>query len=95
MTRVHGVVVWIAVLVMLALLWHLRRLRHDREVLIAPITAWIVVALIQGAIGYVQYANELPVGIVAAHIAGATSLVACTAWLWACTTKVATPDQTV
>ncbi len=90
-TRAHGVVVWITVLVTFSLLWQLRRLRHDREILIAPITAWIVTALIQGALGYVQYANELPVGIVAGHIAGATALVACTAWLWAATTKVATP----
>ena len=90
-TRVHAIVVWIAVLVMLSLLWHLRRLRHDREALIAPITAWIVTASIQGALGYVQYANGLPVGVVAAHVAGATSLVACTAWLWSATTKVAAP----
>ncbi len=90
-TRVHGVVVWITVLITLSLLWLLRRLPHDREVLAAPITAWIVTALIQGSLGYVQYANGLPVGIVAAHIAGATALVACTAWMWAVTTKVATP----
>jgi len=90
-TRVHGVVVWITVLVTLSLLWHLRRLRHDREVLVAPITAWIVTALAQGSIGYVQYANELPVVIVGAHIVGATTLVACTAWMWAATTKVETP----
>ena len=90
-TRAHGVIVWITVLVTLSLLWLLRRLRHDRDVLAVPITAWIVTALIQGAIGYVQYANELPVGIVAGHIAGATALVACTAWMWAVTTKVAAP----
>ncbi len=90
-TRVHGAIVWVTVLVAFSLLWQLRRLRHDREVLIAPITAWIVTALGQGALGYVQYANGLPVGIVAAHIAGATALVACTAWLWAATTKVADP----
>ena len=91
-TRVHGVVVWITVLMAFSLLWHLRRLRHDREILIAPITAWILVALIQGSLGYVQYANGLPVVIVAGHIAGATALVACTAWLWAATTKVAEPQ---
>lgn len=90
-TRVHGAIVWITVLIAFSLLWQLRRLRHDREALAAPITAWIVTALIQGAIGYVQYAQGLPVGIVAAHIAGATGLVACTAWLWASTTKMALP----
>lgn len=90
-TRIHGAVVWVTVLVAFSLLWQLRRLRHDRERLIAPITAWIVTALGQGALGYVQYANGLPVGIVGAHVAGATGLVACTAWMWAATTRVATP----
>jgi len=90
-TRAHGVIVWITVLVTFSLLWQLRRLRHDREVLAAPITAWIVVALTQGAIGYVQYANALPAFIVGLHIAGATALVACTAWMWSATTRVATP----
>ena len=84
--RVHGVVVWITVLIALSLLWLLRRLHHDREVLAAPITAWILTAMIQGSLGYVQYANGLPVGIVAGHVAGATALVACTAWMWAVTT---------
>ena len=86
-SRVHGVVVWITVLITLSLLWLLRRLRHDREVLAAPVMAWIVTALIQGSLGYVQYANGLPVVIVAGHIAGATALVACTAWMWAVTTR--------
>ena len=39
-TRVHSVIVWIAVLMALSLLWHLRKLAHDREVLDAPLTAW-------------------------------------------------------
>ncbi len=90
-TRVHGVVVWITVLMTFSLLWRLRRLRHDREVLAAPITAWIVTALIQAAVGYTQYANHLPAFIVGIHVAGATALVGCTAWMWAATTKVATP----
>ncbi len=36
-TRIHGVVVWIAVAAMLWLVWHLRGLAHDREVLDAPL----------------------------------------------------------
>jgi cytochrome c oxidase assembly protein subunit 15 len=35
----------------------------------------LVVTLLQGAIGYVQYATNLPVALVAAHLLGATSLV--------------------
>jgi cytochrome c oxidase assembly protein subunit 15 len=35
----------------------------------------LLVTLLQGAIGYVQYATNLPVALVAAHLLGATSLV--------------------
>ena len=87
-TRVHGTVVWITVAIAFSLLWHLRRLRHDRQVLDAPLTAWLLTAIVQGAIGYMQYSNGLPIGLVALHLAGATVLVGCTAWLWARTTKV-------
>ena len=86
-TRVHGTTVWITVAVALSLLWNLRRLRHDREALDAPLTAWLLVAMVQGGVGYVQYANGLPVALVAIHLAGATTLVGCTAWLWSQTTK--------
>jgi heme a synthase len=90
-TRVHGTIVWITVAIALSLLWHLRRLRHDRAVLDAPLTAWLLTALVQGSVGYIQYANELPVALVAIHLAGATVLTGCTAWLWASTSKVTAP----
>ncbi|MGB8858070.1 MAG: COX15/CtaA family protein [Ilumatobacteraceae bacterium] len=90
-TRIHGVIVWITVAIALSLLWRLRRLRHDREVLDAPLTAWLVTALVQGAVGYLQYANGLPVGLVAVHLGGATVLTGCTAWLWCATSKVSAP----
>ena len=37
--------------------------------------ALLVVTLLQGAVGYVQYATDLPVALVAAHVLGASSLV--------------------
>lgn len=90
-SRIHGVVVWITVAVALSLLWQLRRLGHDREVLDAPLTAWIITAVVQGAIGYVQYGAGLPAGLVLVHMAGATVLVGITAWLWSATTVVQQP----
>jgi cytochrome c oxidase assembly protein subunit 15 len=87
-TRIHATIVWITVAIALSLLWLLRRLHHDRKVLDAPLTAWMIVAVVQGAIGYVQYAAGLPEGLVLVHVAGATTLVAVTAWLWCATTKV-------
>jgi cytochrome c oxidase assembly protein subunit 15 len=87
-TRLHSAVVWITVAVALSLLLMLRKLRHDRERLDAPLTAWIIVAGIQGAIGYVQYASGLPAGLVVLHVAGATTLMGVTAWLWSATSRM-------
>jgi cytochrome c oxidase assembly protein subunit 15 len=84
-TRVHSTLVWLAVASVLALFLHLRKRSADRARLEAPLTAWVVAAVVQGAIGYVQYASGLPAGLVVAHVAGATTLVAVTAWMWAVT----------
>ncbi len=86
-TRIHSAVVWIAVLMALSLMWHLRRRPHDREVLDAPLTLWISVAVAQGAVGYLQYANGVPAALVAVHVALATTLWAASVWLWCSTTR--------
>ena len=87
-TRVHSAIVWMTVLVALSLLWTLRKAVHDREVLDAPLTAWLITAMVQGTIGYIQYAAGLPAALVAVHLAGAATLTGCTAWLWCSTTSV-------
>jgi cytochrome c oxidase assembly protein subunit 15 len=87
-TRVHSALVWITVAVTLSLFWMLRRLPHDREELDAPLTAWVAVAVLQGVVGYAQYAAGLPIGLVLVHVAGVTTLVAVTAWLWTSTSRV-------
>ena len=86
--RIHSVVVWIAVLAAVSLLWHLRRRPHDREVLDAPLTAWLCVAVLQGGVGYLQYANGVPAPLVALHVALATTLWATSVWMWCATSRV-------
>ena len=86
-TRIHSVAVWIAVLMALSLLWHLRKRAHDREVLDAPLTVWMCLALAQGGVGYLQYANGVPPGLVALHVSLATTLWATSVWLWCSTTR--------
>ena len=78
--RVHGVAVWLAVAAVVALLWRLRRLPRDREVLDGPLTAWVAVAVLQGAVGYIQYFSGVPAVLVGVHVAGATALWAVTVW---------------
>jgi len=85
--RVHSVIAWVAVLTALSLLWHLRKRPHDREVLDAPLTAWMSVAVAQGAVGYLQYANGVPPPLVAVHVALATTLWGISVWLWTATSR--------
>jgi cytochrome c oxidase assembly protein subunit 15 len=85
--RIHGVIVWVAVLMAVTLLWHLRKRSHDREVLDAPLTMWICVAIAQGSVGYLQYANGVPAPLVAVHVALATTLWATSIWLWCSTSR--------
>jgi heme a synthase len=86
-TRIHGVIVWIAVLMAVTLLWHLRKRAHDREVLDAPLTVWICVAIAQGSVGYLQYAEGVPPPLVAVHVALATTLWGSSIWLWCSTSR--------
>ena len=87
-TRVHSVMVWIAVLMALSLLWHLRTHARDREVLDAPLTTWMCVAVAQGGVGYLQYANGVPPLLVGVHVALATVLWVCSIWLWFATSRL-------
>ncbi len=87
-TRVHGLVVWGAAATAVALLWHLRTMPRDRKVLDAPIYAWCIAAGVQATIGYVQYWSGVPAGLVAVHVAGATTLWSVTVWLACTTTRV-------
>ena len=77
--RVHGITVAMLAVVTLLLAWRVRRLAatHHSEAttgLGRPIRVVVSVMAVQAAIGYVQYFNELPVLLVALHVAGATLL---------------------
>jgi cytochrome c oxidase assembly protein subunit 15 len=79
--RVHGTTVLIAVLVAVVLATRVQRSATDRQLLQGPLSSWIFVALLQAAVGYVQYFNEVPALLVGIHVAGATVLWAMTVWV--------------
>jgi cytochrome c oxidase assembly protein subunit 15 len=90
--RLHGVSMLVMLAVLLALAWRLRR----RETVAWPrlaerLTALLVFAVLQGAIGYVQYLNGVPVGLVAVHVAGAVAVWWCAVRL-ALATRVSLAD---
>lgn len=72
-TKVHGSAVWLLLLLTALTLWRIsaadgsNKLMKRGEVLIGLLLA-------QGAIGYFQYALNVPVGLVIFHIAGAVAV---------------------
>jgi cytochrome c oxidase assembly protein subunit 15 len=69
----HADAVWLFVGLVVALVVALRL--SSAPVASRRAVGLLVVTLLQGVIGYVQYATDLPVALVAAHLLGATSLV--------------------
>ena len=79
--RVHGVTVMVALTVAATLAVWLARRPDDRRRLQNPLSSWIFVGVLQAAIGYTQYFNDVPPLLVGIHVAGATLLWAMTVWL--------------
>jgi len=72
--EIHSVTVWMTVSVFLVLVVALRRDRDLLHRLSGHVSTWMFIAVVQGGIGYVQYFNDIPATLVAAHVAGATAL---------------------
>lgn len=92
--RVHGISVIIALLIAVATAVVIRRHQADRRVLQGPLGTWIFVGLLQAAIGYTQYFNAVPAGLVAIHVTGATALWVATVWLLLCAVSPAPRSAT-
>jgi cytochrome c oxidase assembly protein subunit 15 len=76
--RVHGVAVVVALVIAVGLSGWLTRRPDDRRRLQAPLSTWIFVGLLQAAVGYTQYFNDVPPLLVGIHVAVATVLWAMT-----------------
>jgi heme a synthase len=87
--RVHGVTVMSALAVAVALAIWLTHQPDDRHRLQNQLSSWIFVGVLQAAIGYTQYFNDVPPLLVGFHVAGATVLWAMTVWLVLATQAVA------
>jgi cytochrome c oxidase assembly protein subunit 15 len=79
--RTHGTLVLGAVALAVVLALRLQRHAADRRVLQGALSSWIFVAVLQAAIGYIQYFNDVPALLVGLHVAGATALWTMTVWL--------------
>lgn len=90
--RVHSGAVILTVLAVLGLVWRLRG-RADRQRLENAISTVLVVALTQGAVGYIQYFNGVPVVLVALHVGLATTLWLSVVYLLVATRSVVAGEQ--
>jgi len=82
--RVHALSVWAFVALVAWIAWRVRRDRSlgDRDEVRRASVVLLVVTLVQGLIGYVQYFTGLPIVLVGAHLAGAAVLVAAHSAAW-------------
>lgn len=74
--RSHGALVMAALVTAVVLAVRIRR--EDDRALRGPLESWLFVGVLQAAIGYVQYFNDVPELLVGAHVLGATVLWAMT-----------------
>ena len=93
--RVHSIVVLVATGTLLLLAWRVRRGGRTWSVLGEPLTALLVALVFQGAIGYTQYFNGVPVGLVALHVGGAVVVWCLAANLAFATRRSAAPAEVV
>lgn len=80
--RVHGVTVIATIAVALVIAWRIRRVPRTDDALMSSISTWLFVGVLQAAVGYVQYFNDVPELLVGIHVAGATLV------MWATTQVV-------
>ncbi len=79
--RVHGTIVIATIAVMVALALRIKARPEERTELADAVSIWLFVGIIQAAIGYIQYFNDLPVLLVGAHVGGAAALTLATTHL--------------
>lgn len=72
--RIHSISVIAAVAAALWLVWTIQHRASMRRRYSSAVSTWMFLAIVQGAIGYVQYFNGVPEVLVGTHIAGATAL---------------------
>jgi cytochrome c oxidase assembly protein subunit 15 len=78
-TRIHSSLVWlfVATLALLAV----RAARSGDEAVLGRARLLLVAAVVQGGIGYLQYALEVPAGLVVLHVLGAVAVWSGALWL--------------
>ena len=77
--RIHGAAAWVFLAAVVGVLVLIRRERAPERVTRAG-TLVLVTCLVQGGIGYLQWWNGVPAGLVFAHVVGAMAVWGTTVW---------------
>ena len=89
--RVHSALVWATLLATLGLALRLRG-TSQRRVLDDALSLFVLAALAQGGVGYVQYAMGVPAGLVGAHVLGSVLVWIAALNLWLTCRAPASPS---
>jgi heme a synthase len=97
-TRIHSGAVWLTLGLAAFLAARCARIPGPTALVLRKrLTVLIGVSIVQGAIGFIQYFDRLPVGLVQIHVLGATLFWVCVLWVRAATwgpTADTTAEQT-
>lgn len=78
--RVHGITVFIAIALLVFVAWKVKSKKMPD--LYTPLETVLVIGVLQGTIGYIQYFNNIPALLVAIHVFGATMFFLSLVNLW-------------
>lgn len=78
-TRVHGALVWSLILITVITLWRLHA-AHASSTLLRKGEYVIAAMVVQGIIGYTQYALHFPAALALLHVAGAVAVWVTVLW---------------
>ena len=73
--RIHGISVILFLLALLTIIVVVRRTRNEWKAMSGVLEATMAIGVIQAAVGYTQYFNDIPAALVAIHIVGATAIM--------------------
>lgn len=73
-TQLHSIVVWVFVLSLVVIAVRSRQDGISAPARFAALRQLLLLAVLQGAVGYAQYFTKVPAYLVAVHIAGATAV---------------------
>ncbi|MEY3341443.1 MAG: hypothetical protein RLZZ269_1354 [Actinomycetota bacterium] len=73
--RIHGISVVMFLIALLSIIMVVRRRKNEWRAMSGVLEATMAIGVIQAALGYTQYFNDIPAALVAIHIAGATAIM--------------------